>query len=68
MVWGRETPTESGRTREDERCGGERFRLGESALDSVSGVGERDADWERAHFRVGRNELRRMMSTGRERT
>ena len=51
-----------------ERCGGERHRLGESALDIVGmsgrercqlresaldrvrGVGERDADWERAHL------------------
>ena len=35
--------------------GGERCRLGESALQSASGEGERDTDWERAHLRVERN-------------
>ena len=45
-----------------------RHRLGESALESGSGVGERDADWERAHLRVEGNEWRREMPTGRERT
>ena len=39
-----------------EWCGGERCRLGESALESGSGVGKRDADWERAHLRVKGNE------------
>ena len=35
--------------------GGRRNRLGESALESGSGVEERDADWERAHLRMGGN-------------
>ena len=35
--------------------GGGRCRLGEGALDSGSGVGEGDTDWERAHLRVERN-------------
>ena len=35
--------------------GEERHRLGESALESGSGVGERDADWERAHLIVEGN-------------
>ena len=35
--------------------GGGRHRLGESALESESGVEERDADWERAHLRMGGN-------------
>ena len=39
--------------------GGERHRLGESALESGSCVGERDADWERAHLRVEGNDWRR---------
>ena len=30
--------------------GGERHRLGESALESESGVEETDADWKRAHL------------------
>ena len=47
-----ESAIESGR----EWCGGGRHRLGEGALDSGSGVGERDADWERAHLRVEGNE------------
>ena len=38
-----------------EWCGGERCRLGESALESGSGLGWRDADWERAHLRVEGN-------------
>ena len=33
-----------------------------------NGVGERDTDWERAQLRVERNEWRREMPTGRERT
>ena len=45
-----------------------RHRLGESALESGSGVGERDADWERAHLRMEGNECRRKSPTGRERT
>ena len=49
-----------------EWCGGS-HRLRESALESVSGVGE-DTDWERAHLRVEENEWRREMPTGRERT
>ena len=49
-----------------EWCGGERCRLGESALKSGSGVEEGDADWERAHL-IGREVLKKS-STGRERT
>ena len=45
-----------------------KHQLGESALDKVSGVGEGDADWERAHLRVEGNEWRRETPTGRERT
>ena len=48
--------------------GGERHRLGESALESGSGFGERDEDLERAHLRVEENELGREMPTGRELT
>ena len=48
-----ESALESGR----EWCRGGRHRLGEGALDSGSGVGKRDADWERAHLRVERNGL-----------
>ena len=33
--------------------GGERHRLGESALDKVKGVREEVTDWERALLRVG---------------
>ena len=50
-----------------EWCGGERHRLGESALDSGRGVGEEDNDWERAHL-IGREVWRRETPTGRERT
>ena len=48
--------------------GGGRHRLGEGALDSGSGVEERDEDWERAHLRVEGNEWRKKKPTGRERT
>ena len=51
-----------------EWCGGQRHRLGESALESGSGVGERDEDLERAHLRVERNVWKRETPTGRERT
>ena len=33
-----------------EWCGGGRHRLGESALYRSRDVGDRDADWERAHL------------------
>ena len=42
-----------------EWCGGQRHRLGESALESGSGVGEEDTDWERAHLRVEGNREQR---------
>ena len=48
--------------------GGGRHRLGEGALESGSGVVERDANWERAHLIVEGNEWRRKTPTGRERT
>ena len=47
--------------------GGEKFRLGKSALDSGSGVEVEDTDWERAHLRV-KVVSKREMKTGRERT
>ena len=49
-----------------EWCGGERHRLGEGALESGSGVGERDTDWERVYLRVGMV-WGREMKTGKER-
>ena len=48
--------------------GGGRHRLEEGALESESGVEERDEDWERAHLRVEGNEWRRETPTGRGRT
>ena len=36
-----------------ERNRGEKFRLGESALDRARRVEVEDIDWERAHLRVG---------------
>ena len=47
--------------------GGGRCRLGDGVLDSGSGVGERDTDWERVYLRVGMV-WGREMKTGRERT
>ena len=38
-----------------EWCGGGRHRLGESALESGSGVEVKDTDWETAHLRVEEN-------------
>ena len=49
-------------------CEGGRHRLGESALERTRGVGEGDADCERAHLIVEGNEWGRKMPTGRERT
>ena len=49
--------------------GGERHRLGESALESGKiCVEEGDADLERVHLKVERNEWGREIPTGRERT
>ena len=67
--WRMKTPTGRERTREGERRGGGKYRLGDSALESGKEcVEEGDSDWERAHLRVKGNEWRRKTPTGRERT
>ena len=69
VVWRRQTPTGRERTLEWKgMSGGGRHRLEEGALESESGVEERDEDWERAHLRVEGNEWRRETPTGRGRT